>query len=155
MLIRRYQPEDLVQIVRLFYETVHTVNRKDYSAEQVRVWAGKKDRLLDRAEFFDRLYTLVAVEGGQIAGYGNIDSTGYLDHLFVHKDYQRKNVATMLCDELEKQALLQGTPLVTVHASITAKPFFEQRGYQVLKQQQVLVEGIALTNYVMEKQLMK
>ena len=61
----------------------------------------------------------------------------------------------MLCDELEKQALLRGTPLVTVHASITAKPFFEQRGYQVLKQQQVLVEGIALTNYVMEKQLMK
>lgn len=47
MLIRRYQPEDLVRIARLFYETVHTVNRKDYSAEQVRVWAGKKDRLLN------------------------------------------------------------------------------------------------------------
>lgn len=35
MEIRKYQEEDLEEIVQLFYETVRTVNRRDYSQEQV------------------------------------------------------------------------------------------------------------------------
>ena len=40
---------------------------------------------------------------------------------------------------------------VTTHASITARPFFEARGYRVVRQQQVERQGVALTNFVMEK----
>ena len=42
---------------------------------------------------------------------------------------------------------------VTTHASITARPFFEQRGYRVVKEQQVERRGQMLTNYVMVKDL--
>lgn len=41
---------------------------------------------------------------------------------------------------------------ITTHASITAKPFFLHRGYHVMKEQEGLRGGIALTNYVMEKE---
>lgn len=39
----------------------------------------------------------------------------------------------------------------TTHASITARPFFEKRGYRVVRAQQVERQGLYLTNYVMEK----
>lgn len=39
MEIRRYKSVDLRQISRLFYETVHAVNIKDYTKEQVNAWA--------------------------------------------------------------------------------------------------------------------
>ena len=42
---------------------------------------------------------------------------------------------------------------ITTHASITAKSFFLKRGYQVIKEQQVIRNGVVLTNYVMEKVL--
>ena len=42
---------------------------------------------------------------------------------------------------------------VTVHASETARPFFERRGYRVLRPQQVERRGQVLTNYVMEREL--
>ena len=38
------------------------------------------------------------------------------------------------------------------HASITAKPFFERRGYKAVKEQQVERKGVLLTNYVMIKE---
>ncbi len=38
-LIRKYRNEDCGQILKLFYDTVHTVNRRDYSEEQVNAWA--------------------------------------------------------------------------------------------------------------------
>ncbi len=41
----------------------------------------------------------------------------------------------------------------TVHASLTARPFFEARGYEVIRDQRVLRRGVILTNFVMEKRL--
>lgn len=35
MIIRPYQPEDCEALARLFYETVHTVNAKDYTEQQL------------------------------------------------------------------------------------------------------------------------
>ena len=36
--------------------------------------------------------------------------------------------------------------------SITARPFFERRGYRVVREQQVERQGIMLTNFVMIKE---
>lgn len=35
MTLREYRPEDCAEVVRLFYDTVHTVNVKDYTEEQL------------------------------------------------------------------------------------------------------------------------
>lgn len=92
--------------------------------------------------------TIIAVKNGEIVGFGDMDETGYLDRLYVHKDYQGRGVAAALCTALEQHAA--GMP-VTVHASVTARPFFEKRGYRVCRRQQVLRVGVALTNFVMIK----
>ena len=39
MLIRKYMSSDCRQLADLFYQTVHTVNGKDYTKEQLDVWA--------------------------------------------------------------------------------------------------------------------
>lgn len=83
-----------------------------------------------------------------IIGFGDIDQTGYLDRLYVNKDSQNKGVATAICDKLESEVKFA---CVTVHASITAKPFFEKRGYKILKMQEVEREGVCLRNYIMQK----
>lgn len=148
MKLRRYESKDLPEIADLFRETILTVNYRDYSQEQVEVWAKRWQNLLRRDEWFLRLFTLVAEQDGKIIGYGNIDESGYLDHLYVHRNYQRQGVATALCEALEVHTDCN----VTVDASITAKPFFEQRGYKLLKENSVELEGIFLTNFTMVKE---
>lgn len=147
MTLREYRPADCKEITELFYHTVHTVNAKDYTREQLHVWATGQVDLDTWNQSFQDHYTIIAVENDVLVGFGDIDSTGYLDRLFVHADYQRKGIAAAICDRLEQA--VPGT--ITTHASITAKPFFEKRGYKVVKEQQVERQGIALTNFVMEK----
>uniref|UniRef100_UPI003FF0D8F5 GNAT family N-acetyltransferase n=1 Tax=Phocaeicola dorei TaxID=357276 RepID=UPI003FF0D8F5 len=150
MKIRRYEPRDLEQITHLFYETVHTINAKDYTDEQLNVWAtGSVDLAAWDASLQSHL-TYVMTEGNLIVGFGDIDDTGYLDRLFVHKDYQRQRIGSILCDKLES---VVETDTITVHASITAKPFFEKRGYKLVKQQEVKRQGILLTNYILQKDI--
>lgn len=153
--LRRYKPEDMPEIAELFYDTINSVNIKDYTEEQVKAWSGGYKKLLRRNDYFEKLYTIVAVRDDKIIGFGNMDNTGYLDFLYVHRDYQGIGVATMLCDELERYISVQGIKEITVHASITARTYFEHRGYEVEKEQQVVVDDVSLTNYAMKKEISK
>ena len=38
-MIRKYSSSDCKYLAELFYQTVHTVNAKDYTKEQLDVWA--------------------------------------------------------------------------------------------------------------------
>lgn len=90
--------------------------------EQLNAWATGEVNLSAWNRSFLEHYTLIAVEGDEILGFGDIDETGYLDCLYIHKDHQRKGIASGLCDKLE--ALIPGN--IQTHASITAKPFFKR-----------------------------
>lgn len=148
MVIREYQPSDCEVLAELFYNTVHTVNIKDYTKEQLDVWATGIIDLEKWNQSFEEHYSLVAIDNEVIVGFGDINKAGYLDRLFVHSDYQRKGIATAICNQLEQA--VQGN--IVTHASITARPFFEKRGYRVIKEQQVERQGIFLTNFIMEKE---
>lgn len=147
MVIREYQPTDCKELAELFYNTVHTINAKDYTKEQMDVWATGQVNLERWNQSFLEHYSIVAVENKTIVGFGDIDENGYLDRLYVHKDYQRKGIAAAICNQLE--AAVQED--IITHASITARPFFEKRGYKVIKEQQIKRQGVILVNYVMKK----
>lgn len=149
MVIREYQSLDSKELRELFYHTVHTVNAKDYTKEQLDVWAQRQADLEQWNQSFQEHYSIVAVEGDVIVGFGDIDKTGYLDRLFVHADFLRKGIGTAICDCLEQK--IRGK--ILTHASITARPFFEERGYRVIKEQKVERSGVFLTNFVMEKEI--
>ena len=154
MLLRPYRFTDCPVLAELFYQTVHHVNRRDYDEKQLQAWATGSVDLKQWNASFMRHDTIVAEQQGVITGFGDMDDTGYLDRLYVHKDYQGQGIATAICDALEQHALEQHTPVQTFHtaASITARSFFEKRGYHVVREQQVCRQGVLLTNYVMEKQ---
>ncbi|HBH6382378.1 TPA: GNAT family N-acetyltransferase, partial [Enterococcus faecium] len=58
-------------------------------------------------------------------------------------------MATKIADELENHVLETGMQKITTHASITAKPFFEKRGYKVINEQTVELRGQLFTNFLM------
>lgn len=147
MTIRAYRPTDCPHLAKLFYDTVHAIHVNDYSRQQLDAWANGIVDLEEWNHSFLEHVTLVAEKDGRIVGFGDIDKTGYLDRLYVHKEYQRRGIAAAICNELEQSV---ESDTFTTHASITAKPFFEHRGYQVLRKQQVERNGVLLTNYVME-----
>lgn len=157
MKLRRFQDEDITQIVNLFYDTVHSVNKKDYTIEQLNVWEPPEEQVtkLERwRESMHRNITLVALVGESIVGFSDMTSNGHLDRLYVHKDYLRQGIATALVQNLENEARKLKLTEIDTEASITAKPFFERNGYSVIHKQSVERNSILLTNYFMIKSLL-
>lgn len=154
--IVRFKESDLEEIVNLFYDTVHSVNSKDYSEEQLHAWAPideKDSKLLSWKESMSRNITLVAKMHDQVVGFCDLTIDGHLDRLFVHKEYQGMGIASSLIKRLEVDAMKLNLSVIDTDASITAKPFFERQGYIVVSEQTVERKGVQLTNYRMIKQL--
>lgn len=148
MELRPYRPADCPRLAELFYDTVHTVNARDYSPQQLDAWADGAPDLDAWDASFRAHRTLVAVEGEAILGFADMDGSGYLDRLYVHRDWQGRGVATALCDALEAAV---PAARYSTHASLTARPFFEKRGYAVQYTQQVQRHGVWMPNCRMEK----
>ena len=148
--LRPYRPADCPALAKLFTETVHTVCAADYTPAELDAWAPPEGPDLAAWDAsFQAHCSWIAEIGGKSAGFGDIDpASGYLDRLYVGRDFQRRGAASALCGVLEAACPVRP---VTTHASRTARGFFEKRGYRLLRAQQVERRGQLLENFVMEK----
>lgn len=147
--LRPYRPEDCAALTQLCRNTVQTVNRSDYSAAEIAAWISgiTPEAWAPTLAAHD---TWIAETPDTIVGFADLADGGYLDRLYVHKDFQGRGVATALCDCLEARTTASA---VTVHASITSLPFFLRRGYRLIRPNEVVRCGITLRNFLLEKSL--
>ena len=151
--IRKGGFDDLEAMQLLFTDTIEVICKKDYNAEQRKAWQPGADNEERWMNVIRDQYVLIAEYEHQIAGFCTLDQSTYIDLLFVHKDYQQKGIASMLYDEIEKEARLHHSEQLTAEVSKTARPFFEKVGFHVIQEQTIDVKGIALINYKMTKDL--
>ncbi|MBD7963894.1 GNAT family N-acetyltransferase [Fictibacillus norfolkensis] len=156
MKIVKYKETDTEEIINLFYESVHTVNAKDYSLLELDAWVSYyelQSMVESWKESLSQNITFVAKNKDEIVGFCDLTNSGHLDRLYVHKHYQRQGIASALANLIESEARKLDVLSIDTDASITAKPFFEQRGYRVVCPQSVVRHGVTLINFKMTKNL--
>jgi len=151
--LRRGRADDALTIARLFRDTVHAVNRQDYSEAHLDAWAPYQVDLEHWRGVIDASYFMVAVSGGMVVGFANLDGEDYVDQLFVHKDLLRKRIATKLIEEIEREAKRRGAQRLWTQSSITARKFFERQGFVTQQAQRITYNGQIFDNFSMEKRL--
>ncbi|MEW9503161.1 GNAT family N-acetyltransferase [Jeotgalibacillus marinus] len=156
MEIIQFKDSNIKEIVSLFYETVHSVNAQDYSRAQLYAWASEEEKdtkIQIWKESLNQNIAYVAKIKDKVVGFSDLTHSGHLDRLYVHKDYQGKGIASALVDMLESEAEKCKVLEIDTEASITAKPFFERRGYKVVCTQTIERKGVKFTNYQMVKKI--
>lgn len=150
-LIRPVEAADIAAMITVFQRSVWDVAIRDYSEAQTKAWAPEKIDVKAWQDNFLSHPTFVAVQGEEVIGFSDLQATGHLDMMFVAPHVQGQGVAKALYEAVEQQAYDQALAKITVHASLTARGFFEKQGFQVEKQQEVERNGQVFTNFRMEK----
>ncbi len=151
--IRQATLEDIPQITSVFRDTITEINSKDYSEEQIKVWASGADDADKWKERIKNFYFIVAEIDTTISGFAYLKNGNYFDGLFVHKDYQRQGIASKLMRIIESQVMMNGFESVKSDVSITALSFFDNKHYNIIKKQKKNFKGLVFENYVVEKKL--
>jgi N-acetylglutamate synthase-like GNAT family acetyltransferase len=153
MQVRYYQSSDAGQMARLYFDTVHTVNRRDYTDEQITAWAPVVPDETQWSKRYETRIAFVAVDNSVITGFAELEPVGHIDCFYCHHAYQRRGIGTLLLNRLEQEARTLGLKRLFTEASITAKPFFESKGFHALRENQILRNNVMLINFSMEKHL--
>lgn len=94
-------------------------------------WASCGNDIEHWSELLKEQHYIVAEnETGMIVGFASVNDYGYMNALFVHKNFQRNGIATSLYKCVETYARETGVEALTSEVSITAKPFFENKGFK-------------------------
>ena len=151
--IRSYEAGDAPALAHLFYETVHALNRGDYSPEQLQAWAPEvPDSEAWHARMSGRC-TLLAEKDDEAVGFAELKRDGHLVMFYLRTDAVGRGVGSRLYLAVEEVAWKRRLGRIFTEASITARPFFEQQGFRVVGEQTVARRGARLTNFAMEKPL--
>nr|WP_216087042.1 GNAT family N-acetyltransferase [Stanieria cyanosphaera] len=149
--MREYRKSDLPEISRLFYNTIHQINSRDYIREQIEAWAAEiKDELFWQERFRNDLVYVVETNHS-IVGFTNFKTTGYIDCFYVHHQWQGQGVGSLLIKKIESEARKQQISLLFLEASITAMPFFKAKGFVVIREQERLYNGCRFKQFYLEK----
>lgn len=149
--IRIYQPTDLDAVIAIFLGAIREIASRDYTPAQIDAWA-QADRDSWALRRLSRP-TWVGIVDQLTVGFADLEPDGHLDMMFVHPAHQGAGVATALLSAIEAAACAQGLSRISTEASITARSFFERRGFSVVTAQLVEKRGRHLRNYRMEKLL--
>ncbi|NAW63329.1 GNAT family N-acetyltransferase [Vibrio sp. V31_P5A7T61] len=149
--IRKYQESDALDLWAIFYHTVRNVNLRDYSQAQVEAWApdGFSSEIWQRK--MNSLSPFVAEIDGKIVGYSDLQENGLIDHFFCHHEHQGQGVGRQLMEHVLRMGELQGITRFYSEVNITARPFYERFGFNVIQEQTIEVRGQKLCNFVMGK----
>jgi GNAT superfamily N-acetyltransferase len=79
----------------------------------------------------DDRYSIVALDGGRVCGFGMIKKSGEIGLLYVAPEARFRGASRSMLRELERQATQWGAATVTAVSSLTARGFYLKRGYAV------------------------
>ena len=151
LLIRRHQEGEEPALFEVYYSAIHLIASRDYTPEQIQAWA---PRNLDPALWERKIRDInpfVVELKGQIVGYADLQSNGYIDHFFVSGSYPRQGIGSMLMRQLINEATIQGMPEMTSDVSRTAQPFYEKFGFKVVEQRFPVTRGVEVPNALMRR----
>jgi GNAT superfamily N-acetyltransferase len=153
IVIRPWQPNDAHAVSELFYQTVRTVNTKDYAPEQIEAWAPSIYEDSYWLSRWEKLKAYVATINETVVGFAELGEDGEVDCFYVHAEHQGEGIGSALLKHIETIAKKMKVHRLWADVSVTAEPFFSSKGFIVVHYQRKEYRGQVFDQALMEKHL--
>lgn len=151
--IQPYSADKAKEVAELFHQSVHAIAPSLYTLEQKEAWAPTP---VDYERWSQRLKVkqpYLALIENCVVGFIELEADGHIDCTYTHPNFQGRGVASALYEHLLAEARARNVKRLYVEASLVAKPFFEHRGFSMVKKNEVQRNGVSLVNFLMERYL--
>lgn len=153
MLIRNFRSGDEPLLRAVFHASVHQLAARNYTPEQRDAWAPLEHDAPQWAARLQSNQPFVVELEGEVAGFADVQDSGYIDQFFVAPAFAGRGVAKALMAHIHVSAADRGITTLFADVSLTAEPFFSKSGFTVERRQQVERAGVVLGNARMRKAL--
>ena len=151
MNLRQITIKDQLELKKVYFDSIQSLDEKIYSQEQKRAWSSQA---WDNPNF-DKTITLgkgwLISENGIIIAF----ATRYPKHriaLFYCKGkFQRKGCGSKLLHKLEYEAKKEGLGYLSTEASLISYELFLKNEWEIIRKEKVTINNIFFERYKMTK----
>jgi len=145
--------DDQENLLHLMIETIKSRCSQYYTAAQINAWVLSAQDKRHWQNVIQQHYALVLELDHKIVGFSSLESGSHVYFMYTHKDYCNQGIASRLYERIEKESIRQSSHTITADVSMTARSFFEAKGFQVLKENNNKIDQVSIINYTMIKPL--
>ncbi|MDO8647750.1 MAG: GNAT family N-acetyltransferase [Candidatus Diapherotrites archaeon] len=154
MIIRKAKLENAREISLLLCNTIKTVNRKDYTARQIKAWLTRNDYKSIKNKILSGRTIFVAINKSKIVGIIALFlNECKIGALYVKHTLHNQGIGTKLLNYAEKLAKRKGLKKLKLNSTKTAFEFYKSKGYKKIRMASHTTNGVKTPTILMVKNL--
>ena len=151
MNLRQITQKDQLELKKIYFDSIISIDEKVYTSEQKRAWA---------SQAWDNKYFNLSLKEGKgwlinerdkIIAFASRYPNNRISLLYCRADSQRKGYGTKLLKKIEKEAIKEGLTILTTEASLISYKLFLKNGWEIIRKEKISIKNITFERYKMIK----
>ena len=151
MNLRQITIKDQLELKKVYFDSIQSLNEKIYSQEQKRAWSSQA---WDNPNF-DKSITQgngwLLSEKGIVIAFAIRYPRNRIALFYCKGNFQRKGLGSKLLLKLESEAKKEGLDSLTTEASLISYKLFIKNEWEIIRKEKIIINNIFFERYKMIK----
>ena len=151
MNLRQITIKDQLELKKVYFDSIQSLDEKIYSKEQKRAWSSQA---WDNPNF-DKSITIgkgwLLSEKGIIIAFATRYPNNRISLFYCKGNFQRKGYGTTLLHKLEDEAEKEGLNSLSTEASLISYYLFLKNEWKIIRKEKIIINNIFFERYKMIK----
>ena len=151
MNLKQISKKDQLDLKKLYFDSIISIDERIYSQEQKRAWASLA---WDNKNFdlsINQGKGWLINKNEEIIAFATRYPNNRIALLYCKGDSQRKGYGTMLINKLEKEAKEEGLPSLSTEASLLSYKLFLRNNWEIIRKENIIIKNLIFKRYKMKK----
>ncbi|MBO8232076.1 N-acetyltransferase [Prochlorococcus marinus str. MU1402] len=153
MNLRQIKVEDQLELKKVYFDSIQSLDEKIYSKEQKMAWSSQawKNPNFDKSITQGKGWLLI--EQGIIIAFATRFPLNRISLFYCKGNFQRKGYGSILLHKLEDEASKDGLDTLSTEASLISYTLFLKNEWEIIRKEKVTINNIFFERYKMIKNI--
>ena len=139
MKLKQIAKKDQLELKKLYFDSILSINERIYTQEQKRAWASQAwdNKIFDLSIYQGKGWLINNDE--KIIGFATRYPKNRISLLYCKGDSQRKGFGTILLHKLEEEAKAEGLTSLSTEASLISYGLFLKNDWNIIRKEKIII----------------
>ena len=153
MNLRQTTIKDQIDLKRIYFDSIQSIDEKIYSKEQKLAWCSQAWINLEFHKSITKGRGFIMENHNKKIGFAMRYPKNKLSLLYVRGNFRRKGIGNILINAIEKEASNEGISSIKTEASLLSYELFLKNNWKEIHKEKIIIQNIIFYRYKMFKDL--
>ena len=153
MNLRQTTIKDQIDLKRIYFDSIQSIDEKIYSKEQKLAWSSQAWINLEFHKSITKGRGFIMENRNKKIGFAMRYPKNKLSLLYVRGNFRRKGIGNILINAIEKEASNEGISSIKTEASLLSYELFLKNNWKEIHKEKIIIQNIIFYRYKMFKDL--